>query len=1170
MGNIKDKDVKEEKKENENITTKNENITIKNEYTKVLFKILTNKRIIEEEEELIKEEYDFFIKIINSLNPSDFIHLIKFFNNVNIQILKIIIKGYILFTYEENEEKNILNIISNIIKYNFNINHFYAIYEDLSILFRNHKKEIIDINSIIKFEKKFKVWKILYSTEKREYSYETTDMSLINFFSFDGEDNKNIVLDFVNEKNYKKHKLKFKFNLMSSEILDLNQYNKKFCFFKLYDNAKREIELNYKDVFVNNDNIFFSNIHKLEFTLKNTSIELIINNEKSKIKLKKEINNNFDFGKVKKLELLNNFIGEVSSISIEENKNDFKYEIFKLDKEINFLFISEKNIEQNLILKEKIFNDKLYIINKENNKIINQIGVSEIKCFGGLECFIPLIKILNYIIIYLGKASMKNQDNIEENLENNEAKDNEKKEEQNLVNNYIKKSLIWVKDIIKIIIKMICLSGNNYKNFLKMIIPLIGGLAEIIQNLNDLKMLSNTDKNMFFNDEVFFILYITIINTNTSNNVKTIFRNLFEVNFNNYDITMDSIIFDINKNNITDLDFYITYLFNIIIYINLYIDTNGTMVNRLIEHLDKLKNEINKQQNQYDKEMAKAMEPIIFFFKNYNSDNIDLLQEFSKFNSEKLKNNKFYPKYMINIIKTFLNAKRELKNEEKDSNKLDFYNKLKNILNFHVFSLEKEEEEGKINIHNFKNQLVVNRFKYYNEDIDFLQKIFPFIKQNDFVLENELLTNEFIDYHGQYHHLMKELFFFNKLWSNKELFFGNEQIQKIQKVKYEIRLKKNLGLKYKIINYYTRNFQRPIIYPVLDYKNRYPSFSNYNINNVKDFYLPDTEYKDDYNFDFESKKLEEHIEEYNEKIKSKITKLENVKIFPNTCFVKQTYHIKGDLFFINNDNNKLLYFLSYPYESQIDLEKKPSCNNGKFQCYGSLFKCSKKESNRIIKIDFDNVRLMIKRIFYYRNSGLEIFTETKSYYFNFFSAEIMQGLFSELKEIFQDKYFPINIGKNLMGFIKVNKNILNKAGYKRYLTKENNFLDFISSYSSKGNKREMCIFDILIMINIISNRSYSDLFQYPVFPLLYFYDNKKINEKLNRDLKKHIGFQTISEKAKQRKEYFNESFTGQKEELLYGRDQDNEEPFYFNTHYSNVVYTSNYLIRLFPYSFCAI
>ena len=66
----------------------------------------------------------------------------------------------------------------------------------------------------------------------------------------------------------------------------------------------------------------------------------------------------------------------------------------------------------------------------------------------------------------------------------------------------------------------------------------------------------------------------------------------------------------------------------------------------------------------------------------------------------------------------------------------------------------------------------------------------------------------------------------------------------------------------------------------------------------------------------------------------------------------------------------------------------------------------------------------------------------------------------------------------------------------------------------------MCIFDILIMINILSNRSYIDLFQYPVFPLLYFYDIKNKIGKFNRVLKKHIGFQTITEKGKQRKEFF--------------------------------------------------
>ena len=90
---------------------------------------------------------------------------------------------------------------------------------------------------------------------------------------------------------------------------------------------------------------------------------------------------------------------------------------------------------------------------------------------------------------------------------------------------------------------------------------------------------------------------------------------------------------------------------------------------------------------------------------------------------------------------------------------------------------------------------------------------------------------ELIDYHGQYHKLMKELFIFNRFWSNKKLFF-NDSLARFQ----------NSNLKYKSINYYTRNYQRPIIYPVLDYKYRYPDFTNFKINN--DFYTKPEETDD--------------------------------------------------------------------------------------------------------------------------------------------------------------------------------------------------------------------------------------------------------------------------------------------------------------------------------------
>ena len=47
---------------------------------------------------------------------------------------------------------------------------------------------------------------------------------------------------------------------------------------------------------------------------------------------------------------------------------------------------------------------------------------------------------------------------------------------------------------------------------------------------------------------------------------------------------------------------------------------------------------------------------------------------------------------MMNIIKTFLNAKHGLQNEKKDLNKLNFFNELKDILNFHVFSSKRQNK----------------------------------------------------------------------------------------------------------------------------------------------------------------------------------------------------------------------------------------------------------------------------------------------------------------------------------------------------------------------------------------------------------------------------------------------------------------------------------------------
>ena len=111
-------------------------------------------------------------------------------------------------------------------------------------------------------------------------------------------------------------------------------------------------------------------------------------------------------------------------------------------------------------------------------------------------------------------------------------------------------------------------------------------------------------------------------------------------------------------------------------------------------------------------------------------------------------------------------------------------------------------------------------------------------------------------------------------------------------------------------------------------------------------------------------------------------------------------------------------------------------------------------------------------------------------------------------------------------------------------------------------------------MNLLSNRSYNDLFQYPVFPTLFFYDKTK-DDKFNlveRKLNKHIGFQEVSNKAKERKKALKDLY---KESLKELDEEDNKNDnkknvSYFSTHYSTNFYVSNFLIRLFPDTFIAI
>ena len=297
------------------------------------------------------------------------------------------------------------------------------------------------------------------------------------------------------------------------------------------------------------------------------------------------------------------------------------------------------------------------------------------------------------------------------------------------------------------------------------------------------------------------------------------------------------------------------------------------------------------------------------------------------------------------------------------------------------------------------------------------------------------------------------------------------------------------------------------------------------------------------------------------------------------CLVKQNYHIKGNLFIIKTNNQLIIYFYGQPYNFSDMTPDTSTCNKNSILknnnvddlCYGSLFKSPKKEFNKKIKISFNSIRLALKRIYYYRKSALEIFTQTKSYYFNLSDEDALNKIMNIFDYNFQNSFFSIKIKNNIIGYIKVNiKNI--KENFKNLDISNTNFLDFISDKTSNGEFCDMCIIDIIILLNLISNRSYIDLHQYPIFPLIYYFDKRGRN--IPRNFEEHIGFQAGSVESKKRKERFEELYKTELEEiddtLIKDENADNiliNEISYFNTHYSNIIYTTNYMARLFPYSF---
>ena len=417
-----------------------------------------------------------------------------------------------------------------------------------------------------------------------------------------------------------------------------------------------------------------------------------------------------------------------------------------------------------------------------------------------------------------------------------------------------------------------------------------------------------------------------------------------------------------------------------------------------------------------------------------------------------------------------------------------------------------------------------------------------------------------------YTEYMKSLFCFNNFWSKRNIFFP-KRYNNINNIN---------DIKYKQLNYYTKNFQLPFFYPLLEYHNYYPKFSNFKGNLFKDKEKIILEYNFELKVSGKAKAIVEELLKDSISSKSYLSE--------KCCLVKNRHHVIGKLCYDQNNYIKSkdfsLIFMNIKKEKK---EEYHNCNNNflnknektniekaaneeqdkiksnKFidsnpynLCFGAIFPSPEKEYKRNIIIKSKNILFVIIRVYFKKLSAIEIFTINKSYYFNFQNA-------LEINNLKSNKI--INLFINNSSFkeihLKDNKLILGyyNIKYKPYLFPL--FEDEINFWDKKV--KYFCNYDIISLVNLFSNRSFRDVFQYPVFPTLYNLID------LERDMSKHIGIQEISNESKKRKELIFKNY-----HCCLDDNEKNEEIFLFNIHYSNPAFVFNYLLRIFPYTFLSI
>ena len=175
----------------------------------------------------------------------------------------------------------------------------------------------------------------------------------------------------------------------------------------------------------------------------------------------------------------------------------------------------------------------------------------------------------------------------------------------------------------------------------------------------------------------------------------------------------------------------------------------------------------------------------------------------------------------------------------------------------------------------------------------------------------------------------------------------------------------------------------------------------------------------------------DHSSSTGETNKSTLSKTKTIKKkYFLSCLVKTSHHIKGVCFIYENQLNFRVFLNQRTgnFMSGVELaftNKDDDYDQDRQTCFGSYFVCHPKDKDLYqITIDYNDIKWMFRRRYYYKNSAIEIFTSTnKSFYFNFKYEKdretVIEEITSKIKEvskIYDDIKDPKDSFDNIIGF----------------------------------------------------------------------------------------------------------------------------------------------------------